>query len=667
MLGVFGKFTLLDKIAEGGMAEVFRASVRDQRGYDSIVAIKRLHRSLCDDDELTEMLADEARLTVQLDHPSIGRVYDLGVYDQQSFLIMEFIDGPDLQFLLERFALQGQNFPTLAALYAMSQTLGALHYAHTRRGDDGAEMNIVHRDVSPQNIMIDVNGVVRIVDFGIAKAKDRLVQTQHGIIKGKYFYMSPEQAMGHHVDARSDVFSVGMVLYELLAGQSPYQDLPDVKLLKTVRRADFPPLSQYCPQIDPEIVDVIERATTRDAERRFSSALEFKHALDGILQRIGGPLPPDLSRLVRHFVSPTVDVGKILKPGSYRTSSESIIFQLSDSELIDLRPSGYQPKPSVSKPAPQPPMPNTPRQKTEASKSGISQTRLIVLLLAMAGFMVIIALTVIYLKKDKEAVAVANVGDIENSKTLTGSDSQAVPVAFVTTPANAIVVVNGVESGTTPLSISLNVGEKYEVSLKKDGFETFEKELLVANEMEINETLNETRRVVSLMSYPSDAKITVNGKPEGNTPIMISGFDENVDIKIVATTRSGSQTQTIKWADGDAAVKEVMFEFRKNRPKIVEVVSLTPLEKEGAEEEDVWDDEKPKPEPKKEVAKKVVAKVVKKTPKKTVKKTVRKKVEKDDDFDPWGDTKTTKKKTPKKVVKKKVVKKKPKKVVEDDW
>ncbi len=687
MLGVFGKFTLLDKIAEGGMAEVFRASVRDQAGQERVVAIKRLHKSLCNDGELIDMLADEARLTVQLEHPSIGRVFDLGVIDQQSFLIMEFIDGPDLQFLQEKFALQGQAFPVLEALYTMSHTLAALHYAHTRRTDIGEAMNIVHRDISPQNIMIDVNGVVRIVDFGIAKAKNRLIQTQHGIIKGKYFYMAPEQAMGHHVDGRADVFSVGMVLYELLAGQSPYEDLPDVQLLKTVRQADFPPLSRYCPHMDPEIVSVIEMATARDVDRRFSSALEFKQAIDRILKRLCGRVSPDLSVMVRHFVAPTLEVSSKLKRESYQTSDESVIFHLNESELIDVRV--VEPEStfsldrdridrqfSVQKASPRTEKPKQKMRKNESQKLEKSQSKLIFLLLAAAAIITCIAIAVLYLKKENnEPTELAEVTEAEsiddpakdaNTKAVEEPDMETpgttaadpttiaepvittTQVAFTSAPINASVLINGEESGTTPLSVKLNVGESYTLSLKKDGFETFEKELVITNDMEINEKLIETRRVVSLMSYPSNATIIVDGKTEGQTPIMLSGFDEETDIEIIAESGSSTKNAIIRWKKGETAVKEIMFEFQKNKGAKSTEVSLMPLEKAGDEKIDEgWDAKKKKA---KTVAAKPPKKVVKKRKPKKRKKVVKKKKKADDTFDPWGTSK-----------------KKKKKKVDDDW
>ncbi len=690
MLGVFGKFTLLDKIAEGGMAEVFRASVRDQAGYDRIVAIKRLHRSLCDDSEITDMLADEARLTVQLDHPNIGRVFDLGVYDKQSFLIMEFIDGPDLQFLQERFALNGQNFPLFEALYTMSQTLGALHYAHTRTSAKGAEMNIVHRDVSPQNIMIDVHGEVRIVDFGIAKAKDRLVQTQHGIIKGKYFYMSPEQAMGHHVDGRSDVFSVGMVLYELLAGRSPYQDYPDVKLLKAVRRADFPDLNFYRPDIDSEIVNIIARSTTRDPARRFSSALEFKYAIDAALQRLSGSRLPDLAGMVRNFFSPSLDQKNLMKPGSYRTSAESVIFHLSNSEIIRLRPPAANKPPALAPRRPvivqdfqnnpagiqSEPSALAPVQSTESRmKLGKSQTRIIVALLGIAGLLVVVSFAVLYMKRDKPDVPVATELGVEELA-VKDAPPEKQPVAIVSTPSNALVLVDGKESGTTPLSVSLVAGQTYKIVLRKEGYAEVEKDLLVQGDsLEVNEKLEETRRIVSLMSYPSGARIEVKGKEKGKTPVSVANLPEKEDITIVAILGSKTQEKTIQWKEGDPSIKELMFEFKTAKSRPISEISLIPMENnESPEKGGIWGESKPsasRATKKADVRKprlpraKVAKKKTKAPVKKVAKKTPRKKASSEEELDVWGDS--PKKSKPKKVKKVKKKVKKKKKAADDDW
>ncbi len=337
MLGRFGKFTLVERIAEGGMAEVFKATVRGPEGFERIVAIKRLHRALCEDADLTQMLVDEARIAVQLNHPNIGNVFDLGCIENQYFIIMEYIDGTDMLHLLEQARVQGRLIPVQAALFVLSETLSGLHHAHTKLGRNGHPMGIVHRDVSPQNVMITWDGRVKLVDFGIAKARNRAQTTQHGIIKGKFYYMAPEQAQGHHVDPRTDVYAAGMVLYEALAGRSPYDDVPETELLRYVRRADFPPVSAYRPEIDGELSALVEVATQRNPERRFNNAMEFQLALNDYRHRkLGAFAEPHMARVVAQIANGghSDDNFRPMDRGAYRPSEESLLFEQPDAAAL---------------------------------------------------------------------------------------------------------------------------------------------------------------------------------------------------------------------------------------------------------------------------------------------------------------------------------------------
>jgi serine/threonine-protein kinase len=224
----------------------------------------------------------------------------------------------------------------------MAEALGGLHYAHTRADAEGKPLQIVHRDVSPQNIMISHEGEVKLVDFGIAKAElSTHDQTQHGIIKGKFYYMSPEQAYGHHIDARTDIFAAGMVLYELLAGRNPYQGIDEAQLLKAVRQADFAPIFATRPDIAPELVEIITRATRRDAQHRFESAREMQAALVDYLDRLGEPYRRmELARYVRALVGGGGDRdGVAMSRVDYEANEASMIFEPGSSlhdELAEL-------------------------------------------------------------------------------------------------------------------------------------------------------------------------------------------------------------------------------------------------------------------------------------------------------------------------------------------
>jgi tRNA A-37 threonylcarbamoyl transferase component Bud32 len=292
----FGKYRLERRLATGGMGELFLGSVHGEAGFVKKVVIKRLHPDLSTNDELVQMLIDEARITAQLFHSNICQVLDLGLVPDGGghFIAMEYIDGPDLHSLLKRAP---EGFELEAALFVVSEVLAGLHYAHTCEDVDGTPFGIVHRDISPPNILISREGEVKIIDFGIAKARNRLVRTSTGVIKGKFHYMSPEQALGMPVDHRSDLYAVGLVLYELLRGESPCAGLSQMEILSQIGEPRLDRLDEYRPDVTRGLSCIVERAVACSPEDRFQSAEELRAALaeEAPRQRYGRP---DLARYI---------------------------------------------------------------------------------------------------------------------------------------------------------------------------------------------------------------------------------------------------------------------------------------------------------------------------------------------------------------------------------
>ncbi len=336
----FGKYRLIERVAVGGMAEIYKAKTAGLSGFERVVAIKRLHNHLNQDQELAQMLVDEAKIAVQLNHPNIGQVFDLGQVNGQYFMVMEFIDGPDLHRVLRRLREQQLYCPLPLALHIIAETCGALDFAHNIIGHDGHPLQLVHRDVSPQNIMLTTSGEVKLVDFGIAKARHRMMETQAGIIKGKFYYMAPEQAYGHKLDARTDIFAIGMVLYESLVGRSAYEDTDDMSLLKRARTADFPPPSAYRPDIDPALEAIVMRALHREPQRRYQTARELQAALrQHISQRLGEVDRYQVAQLVQQIVGPTtppsasgrlpamVAPQQVMERRDYQVSEDSLLYR----------------------------------------------------------------------------------------------------------------------------------------------------------------------------------------------------------------------------------------------------------------------------------------------------------------------------------------------------
>jgi serine/threonine protein kinase len=275
----FGRYTLIERVAVGGMAEIFLARIEGLGGFEKTLAIKRLHPQYSSDQQFVDMLIDEAKITVQLAHPNIVEIHDLGRIEQHFYIAMEYLEGRDLFHILKNLHDRDMHMPVEAAIYITLEILAGLHHAHFRTNDDGAPLHIIHRDVSPQNILVSYEGEVKLIDFGIAKAEQRLTATAAGVIKGKFYYMSPEQASGLELDHRSDIFSAAIVLYECLTASPLYDDDESGTLLTRVQKADIAPPSTLRTDVSPALERIVMRALDSDRELRHQSALELHQEL----------------------------------------------------------------------------------------------------------------------------------------------------------------------------------------------------------------------------------------------------------------------------------------------------------------------------------------------------------------------------------------------------
>ncbi len=234
----FGRYELLERISAGGMAEVFRARDTER---DVVVALKRILPQIAEDDEFIEMFEDEARIASQLEHPHIARTLDFGKIDGAYYIAFEFVNGRDLRSLYDRCVRSGER-PSLAfLLYVFARIGEGLAYAHARKDASGAPISIVHRDVSPQNIIVSFDGDVKLIDFGIAKAAGKLSRTVVGTLKGKFGYMAPEQIRGTEIDSRADLFSMGICMWELLTLERLFNAENELLVLEKVRSATIAP------------------------------------------------------------------------------------------------------------------------------------------------------------------------------------------------------------------------------------------------------------------------------------------------------------------------------------------------------------------------------------------------------------------------------------------
>jgi serine/threonine-protein kinase len=283
----FGRYILLERVAIGGMAEIFKAKAPGLGGFEKILAIKRLHPRYSEDADFIEMLIDEARISVELSHSNIAQIFDLGKVDDHYYIAMEYIDGRDLYRCQKRLKDRRVQFPIDGAAYIAAEACGGLDFAHRKKDARGRPLNIVHRDVSPQNVLLSFEGEVKLVDFGIAKAALRAYETESGIIKGKFYYMSPEQARGEPLDHRTDVFSLGIVLYEMMTGELLYKEDDDATLLSRVRKADIEPPTTLRPEIPRTLERIVMKALAREREERYASALHLQKDLNKYLRSVG--------------------------------------------------------------------------------------------------------------------------------------------------------------------------------------------------------------------------------------------------------------------------------------------------------------------------------------------------------------------------------------------
>ena len=279
----FGQYVLIEKIATGGMAEVWKARMRGVEGFQKIVAIKKILPHLSDNQDFIEMFVDEAKLAAQLNHNNIIHIYDLGKIQNSYYIAMEYIDGFDLKTILRRGEERGQPMEPQLALFIASKIASALDYAHRKRDFEEKEMGLVHRDVSPQNVLISQEGDIKLCDFGIAKAASKASHTQAGALKGKLQYMSPEQAWGRSIDRRSDIFALATVLFEMLSGRKLFTGDNELSILEQVREARVTPPSQMNDEVTPEIDRIVLKALQKDPANRYQTAGEMARDIDAVL------------------------------------------------------------------------------------------------------------------------------------------------------------------------------------------------------------------------------------------------------------------------------------------------------------------------------------------------------------------------------------------------
>ena len=276
----YGKYFLIKKLAEGGMAEIFLAKQLGVEGFEKNVVIKRMLPHLSAASDFVSMFLDEARLAASLTHSNIVQISDLGLSDGCYYICMEYLAGEDLATVLRTAKRRGEPAPVNITLRVLTEAAIGLHFAHEAVDPKGEPMRLVHRDISPSNIFVTYGGQVKVLDFGIAKAESRVTSTGAGVVKGKYQYMSPEQARGDSIDRRSDIFSLGVSLYEALTGVRPFARDTDLAVLKAVLGGEYQPVRSLRPDLPLEVEQIVTKAMAQEAEYRYPTALAFAQDIE---------------------------------------------------------------------------------------------------------------------------------------------------------------------------------------------------------------------------------------------------------------------------------------------------------------------------------------------------------------------------------------------------
>ena len=562
----FGKYLLLERISVGGMAEVFKARAADAKESVQAIAIKRILPHLAEDTRFVDMFIDEARMSVQLDHENVIQVIELGRHEDDYFIAMEYIPGRDLLSLHHHLRKTKQYLPIQLAAHIACRVAAGLDYAHKLCGPDGEPLGIIHRDISPQNVIVSYDGAVKLIDFGIAKARVRNYEaTQAGVLKGKFGYMSPEQVLSQPIDHRSDIFALGTVLHELLTSERLFYGEHDFATLDMVRGAVINPPSGINPAVPRALDAIVLKALARDLDDRYPTAAAMSADLHDFLEGINynasaKPLASWMHRefaprirkereknemLARYSLSPT---GEVIEGDTEENATTGLWDPILD-DTLDEAPWAEPLKPEVPVtpvpvPRPAPDLPDafianvTPLTSARPSPKGKKRHRtpiwipatLFVTAIGLAVFIQTMILT-----------------PLPPDLTGTGLVLRVVPRENLTIYLNGRVMADRspvIQRGLAP--------NRYTIRVDRPGYASWTHTVdvtlgkLKAVDVELTKKTAEPAQI-RFVTDPVDAKMTVDNRPvslaERQRYLTLKG-GESVDLMI---TREGYRTQTVRF------------------------------------------------------------------------------------------------------------------------
>ena len=551
---VVGAYTLLAKLATGGMAEIWLARQVGLRGFERLVVVKRIIESLSQDEAFVEMFLDEARIVVQLTHPNIVQVFDLGEHAGAYYIAMEYLAGENLVTVARTAAKAGTPVDAKASVKIAIAALEGLSHAHNRAGIDGKPLNVVHRDVSPHNIVLTWDGQVKLVDFGIARATNRATQTQGQQLKGKFAYMAPEQAQGDsELDARVDVFAMGVVLWEMVTHRRLFNFDDQIRILKALI-SDEPIETPHhrSPEVPIALSNIIMKSLEKDLTRRFQNAHEFKAALEGWLQSVGGgPTTAELGQLMNTLFKTRIAERKELIENAARGD-------LSNSKVGEVM------------------KPPTDRSMPGGTPLGLDGSGNLRLAIAAAGTLLLVLMAgavswkVLSQGRPANEVPETTVEIVDappEPRVLPSVVEKSSSIAVETEPAGAHVTVDGKPAGTAPLTVGEVVAGVYVVEASLAGYSSVKRSVTVSGEgdrLMVVLTLPQKREKIAeapkgklTLSTDPWTHVSLNGKLLGDTPLIevslpsgrhrlqLTNEQAKIDVAIEVEVKPGQLTKKV--------------------------------------------------------------------------------------------------------------------------
>lgn len=598
----FGKYFLTQKIAVGGMAEIYKAKTFGVDGFEKVMAIKKILPQYSADRDFTNMLTDEAKLVVQLSHANIVQVFDLGVVDDDYFISMEYIDGVNLRQLMEQAIQLKQKIPEELCLYLASEVCKGLDYAHNKRGTDGHPLEIVHRDISPHNVLVSFEGAIKLTDFGIAKAVQNISQTNNGMLKGKVTYMSPEQALGKPLDGRTDLYSLGIILYELLTLKRLYTGDSQMEILKKIQKAKY--TRKDFSNIPKHLRDFMMKALAYNPNDRFDSASDMQIALTRILfSHYSRFNPKDLQDRLNIWFNDATDLSMSVKMSLDKTKpgNQTILVSAERSEQsVDIleqetlkpdekfNPDDFKDEKSITEHSGKNKVAYDDfKQSADQAVQDLinhkkKKKKSIILLFILVGA---IALGLLYWQMQTDSP----IADPQpnQQELLIDRPQKADPVnksiLLQTNPSGVTVLWNDKQlPAVTPLRLErVEVGKTFQIILKKEGYLTKTIDLDVVSDTP--NVLNYVLEKAPPQSYnlkiqttPKEATLFIDGKEHSKTDSLVHGLEVGQTYKIEVKLE-GYKSITKEFFANEAEEQELNLELEK-LPYVVLSIQSNPEE-----------------------------------------------------------------------------------------